>query len=402
MDWIEEVVQKWKRCIHNASLFRSMLATLALFFTGSIAAYIVTRNLCYGWMKVIVQRFTDTDVIIGFEMIQEMKEAPYPVQIELLILEVLYQYGFVLYLLIAAYAGLRYYFKNKILTGINAIKESVGYLSLGDYSHEKIYYSEDEIGNICSDIELLRKQLVEEKHREWDAQKEQCSINAAFAHDLRTPLTVMKGYTEFLLKYVPMGKASDEMLMEKLDIIYQHQERLLAFANTMTEIQNMEMRPLHCGWMKLNDFVENIKNTAKELEKQRDITIEVLVDTMDAKPISKIEVSADLPLIMEVCDNQISNALRYARQNVNIRIAWKNENIIIFVKDDGTGFSPEALGRATNIYFSEEKGKSHHFGIGLFVCEKLCERHGGKLTIINGVEGGAITAAEFRVLSRVE
>lgn len=100
---------------------------------------------------------------------------------------------------------------------------------------------------------------------------------SAFAHDIRTPLTVMKGYTEFLLKYVPQGKVSEEDLTEKLEIICKNQNRLLEFSKTMTEIQTMGMRLLHCKWCHFTNLVDNIARTAKELESQNGIAVQVTI-----------------------------------------------------------------------------------------------------------------------------
>ncbi len=69
-----------------------------------------------------------------------------------------------------------------------------------------IYRSEDEMGELCDTFEQMRHQLAENQEKIEDLMEGQRRLNAAFAHDLRTPLTVLRGYTDFLSRYCPEGK----------------------------------------------------------------------------------------------------------------------------------------------------------------------------------------------------
>ena len=86
------------------------------------------------------------------------------------------------------------------------------------------WQSEDEFGLLAKDVERLRETIKRDKLNQWKMGEEQRRINAAFAHDIRTPLTVMKGYTEFLKKYVPTGKVTEQAILEKLDRISEQGE----------------------------------------------------------------------------------------------------------------------------------------------------------------------------------
>lgn len=402
MDWIEEIVQKFKSKIKNSSLVRSMFSTIVLFIAGAFVANVMTRNICYGWIKVILERYTDTKEFFNMNLFTQIPHVSFHVQLEIFLLKIVYHWGLNIYVLIAGYMGIKYFFKSRFLPGIDALENAADYLAMGDYSHEPSYHNKDEIGKIHHKIDILRKKLTNEKHQEWDAQIEQSSINSAFAHDIRTPLTVMKGYTEFLLKYIPQGKVSEEVLLEKLEIIYKHQERLLKFSTTMTDIQNLEMRLLHCNWIMLTHLIEAIKRTSKELENQSGVVIQVYQTETEEKKFEKMKISVDEDLIMEVSENLLTNALRYAINLIEVQIMFEDNRLIVFIKDDGEGFSARALKTAKNLYYSEEKGKSNHFGMGLYICEKLCEKHGGRLTIANRINGGGISAAEFYTICKID
>lgn len=422
MDWIEEFSQNIRRRIDRTSLYKGLVYQILLCLAGAVALNLVTRSLCLGWIVVIAQRYMDVgsfdDVVNATRMVnipiltRFQPDIPFVPAVELMILQFLYQNGLVVYLLIAEYFGIKSYFKGRVGRGIAAAREAVDYLVMGDYSHEQEYYEKNELAAICNEVELLRKQMISEKEKEWDAQLEQSSVNAAFAHDLRTPLTVMKGYTEFLIKYIPAGKVSEEMLLEKLQTIHQHEDRLLEFSTTMNQIQKMELRPLHCEWITWQELCSIIEQTTNELEKQSGKRIHFFRKQGESfEENSRFEetrnhrgelqrISLDKSLVLEVCENLLSNALRYAACKVEIELVLEQELLILYVRDDGTGFSTRALREAKTLYFSEEKGEDHHFGMGLYICDQLCMKHGGRLNLLNGVEGGAIFAAEFRVIDK--
>lgn len=306
------------------------------------------------------------------------------------LLSCIYNYSLYVYMFAAYVIAGKIFFIKKVRPALENISETLNALNAGDYSKETAYCSEDEIGKLSEGIETLRKKLILEKRRQWEKQEEQRNINAAFAHDIRTPLTVIRGYTEFLQKYVPQGKVSQELLMEKLETMQYQEERLLRFSNTMNQIQQSEKREISCQWMKLSELVQRIQEMAKVLEQTTEKRISV-------QWREEQEIFADSECIQEVVENLLSNALRYAKEQILIQIESTKNELMIYVKDDGTGFSTKALRTAADAYFSEEKENGEHFGIGLSVCKILCENHNGSLTMRNSVEGGAITAATFGI-----
>lgn len=96
------------------------------------------------------------------------------------------------------------------------------------------------MGDLCRTFERTRAQL-EQNHRElWRAIEERKRLNAAFAHDLRTPLTVLRGYVDFLGRYVPQGKITEEKLLSTLSTMSHHITRLEQYVATMNEAQRLD------------------------------------------------------------------------------------------------------------------------------------------------------------------
>ena len=150
------------------------------------------------------------------------------------------------------------------------------------------------------------------------------------------------------------------------------------------------------------ELINELQITVEEMERQSGLDISMDIQEEVADRADKTIISMDKSLIFETFENLLSNGIRYAQSSIEIKLMLEKEWLTIFVKDDGDGFSAKALKDAKKLYYSEDKGMSNHFGMGLYISEKLCEKHGGILTLVNGMDQGAIVAARFRVNSKID
>ncbi|MDE6686274.1 MAG: HAMP domain-containing histidine kinase [Lachnospiraceae bacterium] len=377
MDWLEEYVEKVRQYIKNASMIRTAAAYLVIAMLGSLACTMLTVHITSLWINVMNERISfSSSQMQQIRLLMGVKQVcPY------------------FFMLISIVIVGKYYVENKIKAAVSEIGLSLKHMAAGDLSFEIALQSEDEIGMIAKDMENLRETLKGDKLNQWRMGEEQRKINAAFAHDIRTPLTVMKGYTEFLIKYVPEGKVTEQMLLDKLGRISRQGDRLLCFSKTMTRLQTMEKWEVHCRQIRTSEICSYIKEAAEGIQGE----IQILFHDRTKGSES---VLVDFGLIMEAVENVLQNAIRYAKEQIEITVQNRNNKLMIYVKDDGEGFSKKALREADTVYFRERKEAEDdegHFGIGLSITKMLCEKHGGELKLLNSVEGGAVAAVSFCV-----
>lgn len=390
MDWLEEKIEQLLTFLKDSSLVKALVWYLSIGMCGVGTFYWITRNICRVWIEVLSKRYDNiitTHSVRGWNWFDIGGKG----QLLLSMINFLYNCCLYLYILICFYIVGKLFLEKKIKPAIAAISQGMNYINMGDYSHEITWRGKDEMGILCEELEQLRKKMLKNKRDQWKYQEEQRKINAAFAHDIRTPLTVIQGYTEFLQKYVPKGRVTEGMLMEKLNTMHEQEERLLLFSTTMTKIQNIEKWELSGNWYHVSELVERLDAVIQGILEKTDKEI-----SLCAK-IPEKELFLDRNLLMEVFENLLSNALRYASGRIQVEAALGEKELTIYVKDDGPGFSVRALCSGMEAYFSEEKDSREHFGIGLSICRILCENHGGTLTLQNSVEQGAITAATLAV-----
>ncbi len=391
MDWLEEKIEQIQVFLQEKSLLKALVCYLCIGMLGVGTMYWITRNICLAWIEVITKRYKDSTVILHSVGIWNWYDINSEEKLLLKIINFFYYYCLYIYTIICFCMVGKLFLEKKIKPAILAIAQALNYINMGDYSHEINWRSKDEIGILCKKVEEMRKALLKNKKDQWKQQEEQRKINAAFAHDIRTPLTVIRGYTEFLQKYVPQDKVTKEMLLEKLNTIHEQEERLLQFAKTMTTIQNIEKWELIGTWCYVSEVIGKLEIVIQGMEQNTKKKINLHIDLLEQK------VFLDINLLLEVFENLLSNALRYAKNYILVKVMLNGKDFTIFVKDDGDGFSEKALRGGMEVYFTEEENSREHFGIGLSICKMLCENHGGTLTLQNSIEQGAITAATFVV-----
>ncbi|MDI6619316.1 MAG: HAMP domain-containing sensor histidine kinase [Clostridiales bacterium] len=282
------------------------------------------------------------------------------------------------------------FYRNKLKKPIELLSEASGKIAGDDLDFNLSYDSRDEMGRLCASFETMRAALLENNRELWRAIEERKRLNAAFSHDLRTPLTVLRGYTDFLKAYVPQGKISEQKLLSTVSTMSGQIDRLDRYVQTMGEVQRLEDIKASSEPVATASFMEQFQNSARVLIQESGRILDFHNEVSDCK------VLLDLSIVQRVLENLLSNAAQYAKDIVSVRCRYEHEVLSITVEDDGPGFTAEDLKQAPKPYYrNKESSDGNHFGLGLTICKDLCEKHGGQLKLQNGEKGGACVTASF-------
>jgi len=279
------------------------------------------------------------------------------------------------------------FYRNKLNKPLNLLRSASEKIIESNLDFKINYQRRDEMGQLCDSFEHMRHSLDENNREMWRSMEERRRLNAAFAHDLRTPLSVLRGYTDFLKKYLPDNQLSGEEILKTVNIIDGHIGRMEHYVKSMNVLQKLEQLTPNQEEISYEALKSSLQNTAEILKKGFYLTF-----TEDADPKALLYV--DHEMVSQVFENLFSNALRYAASAINVDLRCTKEQLEVTVTDDGAGFSPEALQKAVRPFYREGSSESLHFGLGLNICKIICEKHGGWLYIQNARPGGgaAVTA----------
>ena len=132
------------------------------------------------------------------------------------------------------------------------------------------------------------KKLAKRQGQIWEEMEEQRRLNAAFAHDLRTPLTVLQGYVDLLETYYPAGRISQEKMMEILEMMGGQVDRLRRFGDTMKKIHSLEER----GAVRRRMRVEEL---ARRLEESAGMLVSGPGEGIDTRPCTRLDGESRCP-----------------------------------------------------------------------------------------------------------
>lgn len=314
--------------------------------------------------------------------------------------------------------------------------------------------SGDELGQVCAAFEMMRAELLQTNQELWRQAEERKRLNAAFSHDLRNPVTVLKG----TVKLLRQGTA-DERALERLETYVLRLER---YVEAMSSIQRLEQMPVQKREVRLSTLRDEVEETARLLapgvdaivtvgraetsgteygvfgNNERNLLDEGVIETdskcLERSPVCmKKSVVVDHGLFLTIAENLIGNAARYAKHRICVDLAVREEEIfisgnnessdclrwgaltdtgkdcvderfekrtksglflIMTVSDDGQGYPPLLLQEGPKP-FSKMEENAAHFGMGLYTSKMLCQKHGGDLFLKNNENGGAGATASF-------
>jgi signal transduction histidine kinase len=223
------------------------------------------------------------------------------------------------------------------------------------------------------------------------------------SHQLRTPLTAIKLFTEMLVKE-EVGKLNDDQ-KEYLDNVYQSTERMVKLVNDLLSLSRLES-----GRLKIEPAQLDLAKLIRELieEVQPLAGNKKCAISFEAKGADSAEIFIDPDLIRQVFHNLLTNAIRYSKESggkIEVKLAKDRENYIFSVKDDGIGIAKEDQARIFEKFFRADnavKTNTDGTGLGLYVCNMIVEALTGKVRFESAPGQGTTFFVELPVKGAVK
>lgn len=163
------------------------------------------------------------------------------------------------------------FYSIKLKQPLSLLLQSADRISQSDLDFCLDYPASDEMGELCRAMDTMRAALLKNNQETWAMMEERRKLSASIAHDLRTPITVMKGYTEYLSHNVPLGRISEDKLMDTIHNLSLATDRLEQYANQVREIQAMDAIPVKPTACSLREFFEEQEDEYTVLAQQHQL-----------------------------------------------------------------------------------------------------------------------------------
>lgn len=294
----------------------------------------------------------------------------------------------VFYIAVGIGAAAAVYYRKKLREPITQLQNGVERIQEDNLDFHIEYDGDDELGRLCCSMEKMRRELRQKHKALWESLEQRKLLNASVSHDLRTPITVLKGYLDYLEKNIPQDKLTEDMLFDTVSSMQGAVNRLELYVKSVRDIEKIENIEIEKRSENVKLLLNELRSNVQQLAGNKEIII--------SNDITVDKIQIDKGVFFRILENLLQNALRYAEKQVSINLSHKKDFLILTVKDDGKGFSAADLEKATTVFYSNDKEKQH-FGIGLSVCKILCEKHGGLLYVGNQKEKGACVTAKLKI-----
>lgn len=394
MDKIKKVSPK-----NNIKMRPSFFIYVFLYLLGALSLSIITVHVVDKFVSTVsvyyidgnedidrINEDRDEDIYIAVEMIDEDFNDDHSNAILFYTRNWIVIALMIFYFIVAIFIASHTFFKRKLDTPLKQLEDAAEKIAEKNLDFEIDYSGNNEMGKLCNSFEAMRRQLEKNNIEMWNMIAEQKRVHHILAHDIRTPLTVTKGYADFLLDYIPEGKLTEEKILSTIECINRNIVRLENFLNRMTDMQNLDQMKINKSETDVNALFDALRETAQIICKEKKLVFTCKTDCTT--------VCTDGYIIEQIVSNLISNAERYAKSEIKLDCICISGHFLITVSDNGKGFSDEALHCAFDSYFTEEgKNQGVHYGLGLAICKMLCKKMNGKISCHN--DNGAVVSVEI-------
>ncbi|PSL44563.1 signal transduction histidine kinase [Salsuginibacillus halophilus] len=256
----------------------------------------------------------------------------------------------------------------------------------GNLDYPIPYERNDEIGRFVQGFDVMREHLKTSYAKQKQYEDARNVLLASTSHDLRTPLSSIKGYVEGLQD----GIAKDEEMRARyLQVIHDKAGHLETLIEDLFEYSKMELEELPVEKVQIGVetyFKEILERVQFEVNREG-VAFSFALNTSDRVML------LDPKRIKQVMYNLVDNAVHYGGDHISIQVETIDESLVIRVNDNGPGIAPEDLPHIFQSFYRGEKSRSHQYhagsGLGLSIVNYIIQSHGGNIDVTSEQDEGA-------------
>ena len=268
---------------------------------------------------------------------------------------------------------------HSIVTPIHMLQVATQNIKNGNLDFEVQVQNQDEIGELCEDFEEMRKRLKDNAEEKLRSEQQNKELISNISHDLKTPITAIKGYVEGLMDGVA---DTPEKQNKYLQTVYSKAIDMDRLINELSFYSKIDTNKIPYTFHRINVvgyFEDCAEDLGRELEDENiGFTYQNYVD-------DSVQMIADAEQIKRVINNIVGNSKKYSdKAKTEIRMTVKDvgDFVQIEIEDNGKGIAAKDLPYIFDRFYRTDASRNSSkggSGIGLSIVKKIMEDHGGKI-----------------------
>lgn len=262
---------------------------------------------------------------------------------------------------------------------LDALMQGVKRIEDGDLDSPIAYEEQDEFRMACDAVDAMAVRLKKSLTEQQREQQRKQELIAGMSHDLKSPLTTIRAYTEALLE----GVAPDEPTRQRyLQTIYARETDLEALVNRLFELAKLGASeyPMHLKALPLQETLHHILNACDH----DGISV-------DCDAVIDCTVLADRELLQRVLNNLVDNSRKYGANALSFDSVCEEDTVTLWMEDNGPGVPEEQLPCLFEPFYRGDAARTKPgagSGLGLAVVKKSMQQMGGNVRAENAPGGG--------------
>lgn len=276
--------------------------------------------------------------------------------------------------------GITTYLSRSILVPLGELKNDIKKLTDGSFDFEITYTSDPEIAELCVMIDKLRIKLKDNVRKQLDYERERNMLIANISHDLKTPITSIKGYIEGVLDGVADTPEKRERYLKTILSKTELMDELIENLSIYSKLE-LKKVPFCFEYTDICEFISNeITEYIPEL-KRKDVEVETDI------PNSGVIVKIDRIKMRRVISNILGNAVKYKKEGsgkVKVSISKFNRGVVVSFLDNGIGIKESETDKVFEGFYRSDFSRNSKIkgnGLGLSITKQIIEESGGKVWI---------------------
>ena len=268
-----------------------------------------------------------------------------------------------------------------VMEPLDCLVEGAKRIQDGNLEEEIVYEGQEEFERVCQAFNEMQKTILSDQEQRIRNENARIDMVTGISHDLRTPLTSIRGYIKGVLDGVADTEEKRTMYLETA---YDSTGEMNILLQKLFDFSRMESGQMPFHMVRI-DLAEYVKGFVAQKEKTSNPSEVQFV--MEQKEEILPEVDVDIEQIRRILDNLLENSMKYVKKHpveVWIQVIKEEKYLTLEWKDNGEGVPEEKIGKIFDrFYRCDEARTKKGSGVGLYVVKYIMEQHGGSVEAVN-------------------